>query len=88
MARLIEGHTVQDLCEAIDGNYASPHHCGQNDRQTEYHNLGLIVQTSDDVERFRSYLETHGKSRLTDKNARTKSNLDSYLERTEGDEHD
>jgi len=50
--RLREGHSVEDLKLAIDGNHRSPHHCGKNDKKTEYHNLGLIFRDSSHVTMF------------------------------------
>lgn len=54
---LKDGFTVADLCLAIDGNYRSPHHCGQNDTQTEYHGLELIVRSSEKVSMFIEHAE-------------------------------
>lgn len=48
-ARLREGYTLEDLCQAIDGYHASPFHCGDNDRQTTYLDLGLIMRTGGHV---------------------------------------
>lgn len=51
-ARLREGYTVQDLCDAIDGCHASAWHMGQNDRRTRYNSLELITRTADKVTQF------------------------------------
>jgi len=51
-ARLNEGYTVEDLQEAIDGNHRSPFHNGENDRNTTYHDLTLIMRNSSKVLQF------------------------------------
>ena len=50
--RLSEGFSVADLCGAIDGNHRSAFHCGDNDRQREYHGLELIMRDGDHVRQF------------------------------------
>lgn len=59
--RLKEGYTIQELKTAIDGNFASPFHSGQNDQQTKYHNLSLIFRDSDKVAQFLDLAEQHTK---------------------------
>jgi len=83
VARFVEGFTVADLRAAIDGNYLSPHHCGQNPTGTLYHNLDLIVRTADDVERFKAFTEEDGKPVLNQRSQRTAAAAESYLQRTE-----
>jgi len=56
-ARLGEGFTEADLRLAIDGNHRSPHHCGQNDRQTKYHGFELIFKNTKQVEMFIGHAE-------------------------------
>ncbi len=41
--RYADGYSASDLIQAIDGNHLSPFHCGENDRGTKYHRLGLIL---------------------------------------------
>lgn len=53
-ARLREGYSMEDLCQAIDGNHRDPFCCGDNARGKQYHNLSLIVRDSDHV---RDYIE-------------------------------
>lgn len=53
-ARLRDGHTVEEICGAIDGNHRSPWHCGENDHGREYHALELIVRNGDKVNQFLS----------------------------------
>jgi uncharacterized protein YdaU (DUF1376 family) len=43
-ARLKEGATVEEICQAIDGYHLSPWHQGQNDRGIKYLDLELIVK--------------------------------------------
>lgn len=45
------------LCRAIDGNHLSPHHNGENDRGTEYHDLALIMRDSAQVNKMLGYAE-------------------------------
>ncbi len=52
LARKREGFTADDLIAAIDGNFRSPHHCGENATGTEYHELELIVRDSRHVNQF------------------------------------
>jgi hypothetical protein len=51
-ARLKEGYSAKDLCEAIDGCHRSPHHCGENERRIKYQTLALIVRDSSHVQQF------------------------------------
>ena len=50
--RLKQGYSVEELCDAIDGNHVSPFHCGENDRGNEYHSLELIMRDSSKVDQF------------------------------------
>jgi hypothetical protein len=52
LARLKEGYSLADLCQAIDGCHRSPHHCGQNDQGTKYQSLDLIVRDASHVQQF------------------------------------
>lgn len=51
-ARMGDGYSVDDLKAAIDGNHASPFHCGENDRAKTYHRLDLILRDSSKVAEF------------------------------------
>jgi hypothetical protein len=44
LARLREGSTVQDLCDAIDGYHSDPWHMGENDQRKRYDSLELILR--------------------------------------------
>ena len=48
-ARLKEGSTVADLCQAIDGYHRSPFHTGDNDRGTKYLDATLIFRDASHV---------------------------------------
>lgn len=51
-ARLADGYTVGELCEAIDGCCLSPHHMGQNDTRTVYDDIELICRDGPRVDKF------------------------------------
>ena len=51
-ARLREGYSVEDLCNAIDGCHRTPHNLGQNDRGQKYLGLELICRNGSQVTRF------------------------------------
>jgi uncharacterized protein YdaU (DUF1376 family) len=51
-ARLKEGFTVDMMKQAIDGCSKTPHNMGQNDRNTRYDSLDLILRDSGNVNRF------------------------------------
>lgn len=51
-ARLGDGYTVGDLCEAIDGCLLSPHHMGQNNTRTVYDDIELICRDGPRVDKF------------------------------------
>jgi sugar phosphate isomerase/epimerase len=56
-ARLVDGFTAYDLELAFHGCMFSPFHCGENDRQTRYDSITLILRDADQVERFRDIAE-------------------------------
>ncbi|MBI3936007.1 MAG: hypothetical protein HY323_03450 [Betaproteobacteria bacterium] len=51
-ARLAEGYSIQDLCDAIDGCHATPHNLGENERHQKYLGLELIMRSGSQVTRF------------------------------------
>lgn len=77
--RLAETYSVDDLRAAIDGNFRSPYHCGQNDTQTEYHNLELIVRDSEKVQQFIDHAEAADKPVLNAKSQRTARAAESFV---------
>lgn len=50
-ARLGDGHSVSDLCDAIDGYHKTPFYCGENDRNAKYLDLEMIVRDGTHVAR-------------------------------------
>ena len=62
LARLHEGYTANDLCDAIDGCHKSPHHCGKNQEGTKYQSLELIVRDSKHVAMFIEHATGEAKS--------------------------
>jgi len=51
-ARLHDGYTVTDLCDAINGCYLSPFHQGDNPDRTIYNELTEICRDAEHVDRF------------------------------------
>jgi 5-methylcytosine-specific restriction endonuclease McrA len=49
-ARLKEGFTAEQLCQAIDGYHRSPFHCGENDHKKKYLALSLILRDASKVQ--------------------------------------
>lgn len=80
-ARLREGFTVADLIEAIEGCHVSPFHCGENDRQTPYQSLSLIVRDGSQVNNFIELARKGPTPVLSEKNQRGQRAVQSYLAR-------
>lgn len=59
LARLKEGYTVEQLCEAVDGCHVSPFHMGQNARGKVYDSLELIVRDGSKVNGFLEVWQAH-----------------------------
>jgi hypothetical protein len=51
-ARLRDGYTVEVLKQAIDGCKRSSFHMGENDRNTVYDSLDLILRNAEKVDGF------------------------------------
>ena len=51
-ARLRDGYSADDLCDAIDGIHNSPFHQGVNDASKKYLKLALVVRDSGQVDSF------------------------------------
>lgn len=63
-ARLKEGHTPQDLIDAIEGCHLSEFHNGANDGGAKYQKLSLILRNADNVAAFiEKFDEKRGKHR-------------------------
>ena len=63
-ARFKDGYSVTDLCDAINGNYLSPFHQGDNVHGTVYNDLCLIIRDAEHVDRFIGFYE-EGQEKLT-----------------------
>jgi hypothetical protein len=51
--RLREGYVVEELVAACAGWRLSPFHAGDNDRQTTYNDIELLLRDARQVEKFR-----------------------------------
>lgn len=51
-ARLADGYSPDDLMLAVDGCAASAFHMGENDRQTRYDSISLILRDADHTDKF------------------------------------
>lgn len=80
-ARLKDGYSAQDLCDAIDGNHLSPWHCGENEDGREYHALDLIVRSGDKVAQFIACKESPRSAVTSLQTKRNAAAADSYLEK-------
>jgi hypothetical protein len=49
---LLNGYTVDQLCNAINGCAQTPHNLGENDRGQRYDGLHIILRDADQIERF------------------------------------
>jgi hypothetical protein len=85
-ARLREGFSVADLIEAIEGCHVSPFHCGENDRQTKYQSLGLIVRDGSQVSKFIELARDGPAPVLSEKTQRGQRAVQSYIDRRYGAE--
>ena len=56
-ARLREGFTADELCEAIDAMFECPHNLGQNEQGVAYLALDLVVRDATQVEKYRAMRE-------------------------------
>lgn len=84
LARLSEGFTPEDLCEAIDGCHVTPYNCGVNAQNRKFQSLELIVRDGSKVQQFMDAWHNRDGPVLTEKTQRTMSALDRYIERTSG----
>ncbi len=48
----LKNYSPADICKAIRGCSKSPHNMGQNDRNTKYNGLGLILRDAEHIDRF------------------------------------
>lgn len=78
-ARLREGFSPRELCEAIVGVTLSPHHMGDNDRGPNgtgkpFNDLELICREPEKVEDFRDLYRQANRKRTAETNAGEKTN--------------
>ena len=52
IVKALKGYSPADICKAIRGCSKTPHNMGQNDAQTKYNGLGLILRDADHIDRF------------------------------------
>ena len=62
-ARLAEDYSVDRIKNAIRGIKFSPHHMGQNDRDTVYDDIELICRSGANVDKFAEMFEKSGKTK-------------------------
>ena len=53
IARRLKEWPLEDLLDAVRGWRHSPHHRGDNDRQTVYNDLEMLLRNAKNIERFR-----------------------------------
>ncbi len=68
--RFVEGYTVEDLRQAIDGYHMDPHHLGMNERNQRYLDLELIVRDSKHVNRGIEFFQRGPPSGFSEKEKR------------------
>src|SRR5450830_622998 len=50
--KALKGYSPEDVCKAIRGCSKTPHNMGQNERNTKYNGLDLILRDADHIDRF------------------------------------
>lgn len=76
-ARLKDGYSEADLCQSISGYRNSPFHTGQNDRDTAYDGLHVLLRDSDHVDAGLRFYAEPPRTDLSEKTRRA-------IEQTEG----
>lgn len=84
-ARLCEGFSLDDLLMAIEGNHASPFHCGENADGKKYHSLELIFRNADKVTSFIEMGREKGPGKLSQRERDVMGSIDSLVEMEFGD---
>jgi hypothetical protein len=77
LARLAEGYSEADLCQAIAGYLHSPHHMGQNDKGTKYTDIELLLRDATHVDRGLKF-QQEPPSRLSEKTLAIISNTQDW----------
>lgn len=80
-ARMDDGFTADDLCKAIDGYHVSRFHCGDNETQTKYQDLTLIVRDATHVNRGIEYASAPIEPMMTAKERRSVRAVRNIVER-------
>jgi len=78
-ARLADGYTVGQLCQAVDGCKNSPYHQGQNDTRTLYDDIELICRDATKVDGFIKRFSQGPPNGRTANAQQTIDNLQAYL---------
>ena len=73
--------TIDDLCRAIDGCHRSPFHSGENDSQTKYQSLELILRDDGQVQKFIE-LPEHPPPVLSKKTQRNAAAIKNFVKRS------
>lgn len=55
VARALKNYPLEDVIDAVRGWRHSPHHRGENDRQTVYNDLDVLLRDAKHIEMFRDY---------------------------------
>jgi hypothetical protein len=74
--RALKGYSVADLCASISGYRHSPHHMGQNERQTVYDAIELFLRDAEHIDKGLRFAEAPPPitSELTNHNVRVLQN--------------
>ncbi len=80
-ARFQEGYSLEDLCNAIDGCFASPFHQGENEHQRKYDSLELITRDADHVQQFLDLFDQRGSPVLSQRTMKNQRAATGFLER-------
>ena len=80
IAKSLKIRTAPELCTAIDGNHMSSFHCGENERGTRYHGLGLILRSDDHITKFIEIADEGPEQVKSEKTRRRQRALQTWLE--------
>lgn len=81
--RLKDGHSVDDLRQAIDGCFVSAFHMGENPRQRRYDTLELIMRDADHVQQFIDIHDNRGSPVLSERSMKNNRAAESFLKTCE-----
>lgn len=80
-ARIKDGYTVGQLCQAVDGCKLSPHHMGQNETRTIYDDIELICRDGSRVDKFIKLSQALPSNGRTSNQQQTIDALNRYMQR-------